>query len=280
MEFSGHTLVTRTSYHNHTTWSDGASTVAEMIDAARKAGMEELGISDHFALAPDHRRFSWALPPESLDAYIAEVQKAKAAAKDLKILLGLEVDYFPESMDSIRQRLTPRPFDYLIGSVHFVDDFAIDLNAQPWESLSRAERNRMWRGYWQLVRDMAATRFFDIAGHFDLPKKFKFFPSLDLTDDAMAALDAIAAADMAMEINCSGWDKPVEEAYPALMYLREANRRKIPLVINSDAHSAGQVANHFERALRMAEEAGYTELVRFERRRRFACPIHPESRNE
>jgi histidinol-phosphatase (PHP family) len=273
MEIPGYNQVIRTSYHNHTKWSDGASTLAEMIDAARKAGLTELGISDHFALGPEDRRFSWALAPESLHAYVSELQQAMATTDGLIIRMGLEVDYFPETIAIAMQRLAPYPFDYLIGSVHFVDDFVIDLNAQPWEGISPEGRNRMWRGYWQRLRDAAASGFFDIAGHFDLPKKFKFYPTADLTEDAFAALDAIAAADMAIEINCSGWDKPVEEAYPSPFYLKEANRRKIPLVINSDAHTADNVVRNFERAHRLAIEAGYTELVRFERRRRFSYPL-------
>jgi histidinol-phosphatase (PHP family) len=261
------------SYHNHTTWSDGVSTLAETIDAARRAGLKELGISDHFALAPGDRRFTWALAPELLDAYVSQIQQAIATTTDPIIRMGLEVDYFPETMDLIKQRLVPYPFDYLIGSVHFVDDFAIDLNAKPWEGISQDDRNRMWRGYWQRLRAAAETGFFDIAGHFDLPKKFKFFPSADLTEYALAALDAIAAADMAIELNCSGWDKPVEEAYPSLFYLKEAHRRKIPLVINADAHDAADVIRNFERARLLAVDAGYTELVRFERRKRFAYPL-------
>jgi histidinol-phosphatase (PHP family) len=263
----------RTSYHNHTTWSDGTSTVAEMIAAARNAGLEELGISDHFAIAGDGRRFPWALPQESLEDYVAQILEAKTATRDLTVRLGMEVDYFPETVERTIRRLDPFPFDYLIGSVHFVDDFAIDLNAQPWEGLSPDDRNRIWREYWRLLRKAVDTRLFDIIGHFDLPKKFKFFPTADLTDEALAVLDAIAAADMALEINCSGWDKPVQEAYPSLSYLQEAKRRNIPLIINADAHSADAVVRNFDRARRLALEAGYTELVRFERRKRFTYPI-------
>jgi histidinol-phosphatase (PHP family) len=273
MEDPGFNQVIRTSYHNHTTWSDGASTLAELIDSARRAGLEELGISDHFAMAPQNRRFSWSLAPESLDAYVEEIQKAKADTQDLVIRMGLEVDYFPEMMEPIQQRLAPYPFDYLIGSVHFIDDFVIDLNAQPWEGISQDERNRMWSGYWQLLRKAAECNCFDIIGHFDLPKKFKFYPSIDLTEEALAALDAIAAADMAIEINCSGWDKPVEEAYPTLFYLQEARRRDIPLILSADAHTAGNVIRNFERARSLAVKAGYTELVRFDRRKRYRYPI-------
>jgi histidinol-phosphatase (PHP family) len=263
----------RTSYHNHTIWSDGASTVEEMIDGARRAGLKELGISDHFALAPEGRRLSWAMAPESLEAYVAHVQRAMAATDDLTIRLGLEVDYFPETIERIKKHLSLYPFDYLIASVHFVDDFPLDLDAQPWEELSQDFRNRIWRCYWRYLGNAAQSGFFDIIGHFDLPKKFKFYPSVDLTEDALAALDAIAAANMAIEINCSGWDKPVQEAYPSPFYLQEANRRKIPLIISTDAHSSGDVARNFDRARELAVSAGYTELLRFEHRKRISYSL-------
>ncbi len=263
----------RISYHNHTTWSDGSATLAEMIDGARKAGLEEFGVSDHFVLAPENRRLSWAMKPESLDAYVAQIQQTKAAARDLTIRVGLEVDYFPETMELTEKRLAPYSFDYLIASIHFIDNFPLDLDAQSWEKLSQESRDRMWRRYWQRLGAAAQSGFFDIIGHFDLPKKFGFYPSVDLTKEALAALDSIAASNMSIEINTSGWDKPAREAYPSLFYLQEANRRNIPLLINSDAHTSSDVVRNFDRAQQLAISAGYKELVRFERRNRFSYPF-------
>jgi histidinol-phosphatase (PHP family) len=263
----------RTSYHNHTTWSDGRASLAEMIDAARREGLEEFGISDHYALAPGEPRFQWALAPELLDDYVAQVQEAAIDTGDMTIRLGLEVDYFPETIGLIEKRLAAYSFDYIITSVHFVDGFAIDLNAQPWEELSQDRINGIWRDYWRHLSQAAETGLFDIIGHFDLPKKFRFYPSVDLTGEALKALDSVAAADMAIEINTAGWDRPVGEAYPSEFFLQEARRRKIPLIISADAHSANSVTRHFDRAHRLAADAGYTELVRFEKRKRFPYPL-------
>jgi histidinol-phosphatase (PHP family) len=263
----------RISYHNHSTWSDGTATLEEMIEEAGKAGLEEFGISDHFILSPDDRKYSWALSPDSLDAYIADVQRMMETVREPKIRLGLEVDFFPETLDAVKKLLSRYSFDYLIGSVHFVDGFVIDLDAQGWKDLAQEDRNRIWRRYWEHVRTAAETGLFDIVGHFDLPKKFNYFPSVNLTEDALAALDAVAAADMAIEINCAGWDKPVQEAYPSMYFLCEARHRGIPLIINVDAHAACEVNRNFDRARRMAEQAGYNELVRFEKRKRFSYPL-------
>ena len=120
---------------------------------------------------------------------------------------------------------------------------------------------------------MAESGIFDFVGHFDVPKKYKYYPSIDLTEDALAALDGIAAADMAIEINTAGWDKPVQEAYPSLFYLQEAHRRKIPLIINADAHKAEDVARNFDRARELAQSAGYSRLVKYEKRKRIEIPL-------
>jgi histidinol-phosphatase (PHP family) len=265
--------VIRTSYHNHTTWSDGESTLAELIESAKRAGIEELGVSDHYVLDPGNRRFQWAIAPESLDAYIEHVQNAIHTTKDLTIRLGLEVDYIPETIELVKKQLDPYPFDYLITSVHFVNDFPIDLELKSWQELSQDSRNNIWRNYWRILGAAAESAYFDIIGHFDLPKKYGYYPSVDLTEEALAVLDAMATAGMAIEINCSGWDKPVQEAYPSLFYLHEAKRRNIPLVINSDAHTSNNVIRNFDRGRRLALAAGYTELVRFEKRKRFAYPF-------
>ncbi|NLT68262.1 MAG: histidinol-phosphatase [Acidobacteria bacterium] len=266
-------MVIRTSYHNHTTWSDGTATLDEMIAAARSQGMAEFGISDHFVLAPDNKRRSWAMDHEFIGEYVRRVTHAKENTPDLTIRLGLEVDYFPQTFDRVSEILSNYRFDYLILSVHFVGDVPIDYEAGIWERLSQQEQDSIWRRYWELLRAAAKTRFFDFAGHFDLPKKFGFFPSVDLTDEALAALDSIAASDMAIEINTAGWNKPVQQPYPSLFYLKEACKRGIPLLINADAHSADNVARNLDRGRELAEAAGYREVVAYQNRKRLTIPL-------
>jgi len=261
------------SYHNHTAWSDGRPTIPELIAGARAAGVNELGISDHFAVTPDGKSPDWSIQPEKLDAYVDDVQKAARNTDDLTIRLGVEVDFFPETLETSISLLRQYPFDFIIGSVHFIDEFTIDLNSDHWEEISQEARNLIWQAYWKHITAAAKSGYFDFIAHFDLPKKFKFYPDIDLTADALAALDAIAAADMALEINTSGWYKPVREAYPRFFYLEEARRRNIPLIISADAHYYNHVTRDFERAGKLAAAAGYTELVRYEKRKRFLYPL-------
>ena len=64
------------SYHNHTTWSDGKGSVAQLVAAARELGLGEVGVSDHFTLHPTLRSVSWSMPPDQVAAYVRELRAA------------------------------------------------------------------------------------------------------------------------------------------------------------------------------------------------------------
>jgi histidinol-phosphatase (PHP family) len=262
-----------TSYHNHTKWSDGAPTLAAQIQAAKAVGLDELGISDHYVLYPGGEEVEWSLPLDLLGDYVLELRAAAAETRGLVLRLGIEADYFPETVEALRERLEPYPWDYVIGSVHYVDAFPIDESSAHWDALSEGERNAVWKGYWQRVVGLARSGVYDFVGHLDLPKKFGHRPTVDLTEDAAAALDAIAEADMAIEINTAGWSLPANEAYPSLELLQEARGRGIPLLINADAHFPEFLTRDFDRARELARAAGYQEVVRYERRKRFPVPL-------
>lgn len=261
------------SYHNHTNWSDGQSTLESILAAARQAGLDEVGISDHYVLAPNGVPIEWSMPRDFLDEYVARMRRAAAAESSLKVRLGIEADFFPETVESLREMLARHPFDYVIGSVHYSGAFPLDSSASYWNALDQDDINGKWRSYWLLVRQMAESRAFDFAAHLDLPKKYGHRPTVDYTRESRAALDAIAAADMAIEINTAGWALPAREAYPGLELLRAARERGIPLTINADAHRPDYLTRNFDRARDLAREAGYTELVRYEARQRFSIPL-------
>jgi histidinol-phosphatase (PHP family) len=261
-----------TSYHNHTTWSDGTAQISEMIAAAEQIGLEELGISDHFVLHPGGEQVGWTMPLDRLGEYVQEIQEAAQTAK-VTVRIGIEADYFPETVETLRDALAPHPFDYVIGSVHYLDGFPIDEHRRYWDALSLEQREEKWRLYWERIRQMAESRIYDFVGHLDLPKKFGHRPTLSHAQAETAALDAIAAADMAIEINTAGWSLPAQEAYPALSLLRAARQRDIPLLINADAHAPAHLTRNFERARELARQAGYAHLVRYERRQRISVPL-------
>ncbi len=265
----------RWSYHTHTTWSDGEADPRVMLDAAGRCGLVEIGFSDHLTLHPSYPSVDWSLAEGELGAYVEEILALAAAAPPSgpAVRLGLEADFVPASVGRLRALLAAHPFDYVIGSVHFVGDFPVDTEASRWEALPPDRRDETWAAYWRAVSDMAAARLFDIAGHLDLPKKFGHRPSADLTAERDAALDALAAAGMTIELNTSGWSYPAAEAYPAMAILRAARERDIPVIVTADAHRPAHLSRDFDRAARCLREAGYDSVVRFQGRRRSAEPL-------
>lgn len=257
----------RTSYHVHTYISDGQCDAADHVKAAVAAGLDELGISDHYTPLPG-KDIVWSMPLSGVADYLAAIEAAKKQAGSLAVRLGIEVDYIPESVETIARMLSRYPFDYVIGSVHFVGAFPVDAKPDDWEALSQDRRNEIIREYWGLIREMAETRLFDIAGHLDLYKKFGHGPTIDVSADIASALDAIAEADMAVEVNVSGLFKACAEPYPSLSILKECCRRGIASLVTTDAHKAEDLVRGYEVGVRMLRDAGYTQQSVFASRSR------------
>jgi histidinol-phosphatase (PHP family) len=232
-------------------------------------GLDEAGLSDHYVITPDGSRMSWSMPVDALDAYVEAVQNAAGeAGEELIVRLGIEADYYPETHDVLESVLASQPFDYVIGSVHRLDGFPIDDTAEPWERLTQPECDDIIRRYWIRLREMAESGLFDIAAHLDLTKKFGFRPSIDISSEMSAALNAIAASDMAVEINTAGWFVPALEVYPEESILRGCFDREIPVIITSDAHAPENLIRGFDRAVRYAWDMGYRSIASYSGRQR------------
>jgi histidinol-phosphatase (PHP family) len=119
----------------------------------------------------------------------------------------------------------------------------------------------------------AQSGLFDFMAHPDLVKKFGHRPKGDLRTYYKETLDAIEAAGIAMEVSTAGLRKEVMEIYPSKVFLEEAFRRRIPILISSDSHAPHEVGYEFDRAISLVREVGYKQLSAFHKRKRSAVPI-------
>ncbi|NOY80836.1 MAG: histidinol-phosphatase HisJ family protein [Kiritimatiellaeota bacterium] len=264
------------SYHCHSIWSDGRDTIGQMVAAARCADLAEVGLSDHFTLTPydDTDAGQWSMPRNGreLEDCLREL-RVVAAAAEIPVRIGVEADFFPETWSRVLEVLSGLDLDYVIGSVHYVDRFPIDSSAEPWRRLDRDAINAVHRQYYVRLRRMAESGGCDIVGHFDLPKKFGFLPDRAPREEMEAALDAIAASGLALELNTAGWDKPCAEAYPGPSLLEAAFERAIPVVLTADAHRCAEIARHYSRGAALLRDTGYTHMLAWRGRRSFPMPI-------
>lgn len=252
---------TRIDLHNHTTRCNHAEgTVEEYVERAIDIGIDIYGFSEHAPMDFDE---GYRLSFEEMDAYKNDILNAKEKYKDrIEILLGYEVDWLPGHMD---ERVLGAEVDYLIGSVHFIDKWSFD-NPEFIGGWKERDIDEIWQAYFEATEAMAKSGKFDIVGHLDLIKVFKYLPKKDVRLLAKDSLRAIKDAGMVLELNTAGYRKPVGELYPSKALLEEAYSMDIPITFSSDAHSVEQIGYRYEDAVAVAKEVGYTQAVTFERR--------------
>jgi histidinol-phosphatase (PHP family) len=258
-------------HHVHTPRCGHArGTPAEYVASAN--GVAGVGFNDHLPfLDPARADPVLAMEWEDLPGYVAEVQRLQGPA-GTTVLLGVEVDYFPGEEAALQAALAGTPWDYVYGSVHCVGDWGFD-DSRRRHRFETADVTALYREYYRLVAQMARSGLFDVWAHPDLPKKFGYFPSESVEEAEGEAVAAVAAADMVMEINTSGWRKPVGEMYPATGLLARAYEAGLPIAFGSDAHRPQEVGYEFERAVALVRRAGYREYITFSCREKIPVPL-------
>jgi histidinol-phosphatase (PHP family) len=261
-------------YHLHTPLCRHAE--GWPIDFARRAaelGFEEIGFADH---SPMPSAFDdWRMLREELPRYLASVEEARAATPHLSIRLGLEVDYLANGEAWWEELRTLAPWDFWIGSVHYLPDGMEVDNPKYLNRYREMDPELVWTSYWRTYESCIRSGWFHFVGHPDLPKKFGFRPSGDLKRFYEPAIQALVDTGIAYEVNTAGLRKDCRELYPAFDFIRMAREAGVPVLVNSDAHAPGELGAGFEEALRCVREAGYSEVVRFRGGERYAVSLSP-----
>jgi histidinol-phosphatase (PHP family) len=252
---------TRVDLHNHTTRCNHAEgSVDEYIQRAIALGIDIYGFSEHAPMDFDPK---YRLPFAEMQAYTSDILTAKETYKnDISILLGYEVDWLQGHMD---ERVLNANVDYLIGSVHFIDKWSFD-NPEFIGGWKNKNIDEIWKAYFEATQKMVASGKFDIVGHLDLIKVFKFMPKEDVRVLAKDVLQAIKKSKMVMEINTAGLRKPIGEMYPSRALLEVAYDLEIPITFSSDAHAVEQIGAGYALATSLAKDIGYTQAVTFQGR--------------
>ena len=256
-----------TDYHMHTPLCGHAvGEPLEYAEQALKAGLEEIGFSDHAPLV-SHRDPKITMDLGELPLYYSMIETVQEECKGkLRIKMALEADFIPGFEAKTKKILDDYPYDYVIGSVHFIKNWGFD-NPDERGQWNEQDVNQVYHDYFDLLRQSAQTKFFNIMGHVDLVKKFGNRATEDMTKEVQETAEVFKAYSVAVEINTSGLRKPVKEMYPSLPYLKIYCQAGVPLTFGSDAHDPKDVGKDFDKAAALAKEAGYKEYVVFGKRK-------------
>jgi histidinol-phosphatase (PHP family) len=241
--------------------------VERFVEVAAQRGVDEIGFSEHVYYFRRTRSL-WTVPYQTercvydLDDYCDAVVEAKR--RGLPVKLGLEVDYVQGREEETRELLEPYPWDYLIGSVHFIDGYGVDGPPPLVEAVGVEEA---WRRYESTLTAAAASGLFDTLAHPDLVKMFGTtleWPWRDL----IPALDGVC-----LEVSSAGLHKRHGRLYPEPKLLAAAHEAGVPITLASDAHAPQNVGRDLDRAIAHAHAAGYETLTVFAGRRSRQEPL-------
>jgi histidinol-phosphatase (PHP family) len=262
-----------TDYHTHTPLCRHAEGLpTDYAAAALAAGLAEIGFSDH---NPMPQPFDdWRMDLDEFPRYLELVAAAQSTFPTLPIRLSLECDYLEGSESWLETTRTMAPWDYLIGSVHYIApgwDVDNPKHLSRWKESGAVEE--IWALYWHLYEKCIRSRHFDFCAHPDLAKKFGFRPQGDLRPYYEPVIQAFVDTNTIMEVSTAGLRKDVREIYPSKELLELAFSAGVQIVINSDAHAPSEVAQDFDQALQLVSSVGYTHTVRFNQGQRQTVPL-------
>lgn len=255
--------------HLHTCYSHGRNTPWEMHVAASKAGLAIMGFSEHSPrpIGYDYIHEYREHLTRHLPRYAREVLELKEMAASrpgaCQVLFGLEMDWIDGQMEFIRKAVTAYDYDYLIGSVHFLDAWGFDDGSAPWASASQEQCERWFERYFELWLQMIQSGLFQIAAHPDLIKifaarQFHAWLARPRSQEIIRhCLIALRDAGMALEVSSAGLRKACREIYPAPAIMRMAKELNLPISLASDAHNTRDVAADFELLASFAHSFGF-----------------------
>jgi len=258
----------RVDLHNHTKLSNHATgTTQEYIQKAIQLGIDIYGFTDHAPMGGFDKEYR--IPLDKIDIYENDILYLKEKYKnDIQILLGYEVDFMSEPK-YFENKILNSNVDYLIGSVHFLDNWGFD-NPQYIKEYENKNIDKIWSDYFDAIEAMAKTNYFNVVGHLDLIKVFKFLPKKDIRLIAKNALKQIKKSNMVIEINSSGLRKPIKEQYPSQLLLQEAYELNIPITFSSDAHKIDDIGFKYENITKIAKDIGYTKCISFIKKEKYS----------
>ncbi|MCK9536442.1 MAG: histidinol-phosphatase HisJ family protein [Bacilli bacterium] len=226
-----------------------------MVNTALAKQIKELRILDHthkfiefkpiydiIRLDPFNCNWYDRKRPVPLNDYLNFIVKIKQKDYPVKLRFGLEVCYFKEKEDELRTILNQYDFDFLIGSVHFIDGFGFDLSQENWEG---KDINHLYRRYYEINISLIKSGLFTSLGHPDAIKLFEKYPDYSLTETYYRIARLLGEYNMETENN-SGLIR-YGFPYPGLNqeFLDILKKMKVKINRASDAHKIEDIGRMF-----------------------------------
>ena len=243
--------------------------INEFVKRAQETGVDEIRLLEHNFLfeefVPMYERacrksafvdawFQRVGGKRKLTEYLELIEKIRSREYPVKIKFGMEICYFKEWEDLIAEHVKDKGFDFLLGSMHFVDDFAFDHTAELWEG---RDVDAIYRRYFEDSVCLAKSGIFSGIGHPDTIKLFGHKASFPLTEYYEALAKALAESGMYADQNSGAFRRCPDTATlgmdPELISILK--KHNVPIITSSDAHCPEDVGYMIEELNECVEKA-------------------------
>ena len=272
-------------YHMHFEYGDyDENWVQGFFDSAKRRGLDEIGITEHSHTFPEFKQLyyddlilddsfvgqfqqKWLRKNKfkhKLDDYFNFMEKLK---KNHAVKTGIEVCNF-QNQSAVKQILDAYDFDYIIGSVHFLNGWAYD-SSEIKSEWNNHDLHEIYEWYTQEVEKLAAAKLYDVLGHPFNIRLFKNIPDFDVSEYLERVAQALKTANMAIDVNTgTRYRYPIEEISPYADFMKVAAKYELPVIISSDAHKPEDCGNFVDEAINYVKSFGYTKMLQFIKRQR------------
>ncbi len=250
---------------------DSKVPVIDRCQQAVELGLAEICITDHLDFVPVDKGFGYYQP----DAYFADVMRAREEYEGrVKLRAGVEIGEWHRYPTQAQAIVDAYPYDFIIGSLHFIGDDMAGLVLEPPYFEGKSEVDA-YEAYFTELLAMVRHGGFDVIGHIDVPKRAGFsvygdYRCADFEEPVRAVLRAAIESGIGIEVNTGTARRPVGIPSPdvdVLTWYRELGGEI--LTIGSDAHRPDQMAHGFDVVPAMLATAGFTAVTCFEGRKPF-----------
>lgn len=258
--------------HVHTNHSvDAKGTVYEYCQRAFEIGLHEITFTNHYEIMPSRKdRMGYFMlggekvtaGPDAVKRMIEEIREAGEHffPSGLKVRVGLEVGWDSRLYDRLVKELKEFDLDFVIGSVHDIDDEPILERAYAPQFFQSRPIDAWIEKYFKKAEEIAESNLFNVIAHLDVYKRY----GLAVYGDALRGaykpflpilFEKMKEHDLALEVNTSGVRHGIGEYYPSVDILNEARRAEVFVAgLGSDAHAPEQIALDFDAAIALVPE--------------------------
>jgi histidinol-phosphatase (PHP family) len=264
--------VSLVDYHVHESYSSDArdSKIECYVEMAEKMGVQEIAFTTHQIIVGQYSNFG--VQKDEISDYVSKIRSLDENT-DVRLLAGLEVDYFEEAEREIESLINEYSFDFILGSTHFIGNYDIGSIRDTPSFFNERSIGEATGEYFNIWRKAIESGLFDSMAHPDYWRRFIHLcreNSVSFTDynGVYEAIDSLISYNTAVEVNSSGKRHEHRVQYPIREFLEAAHGAGLKkITLGSDSHIPTHLGYMLPEMVDLIQEIGFKHISCYRNRK-------------